>query len=495
MLHTNPFTINRRSFLKGCASFSAFATLRGFGITNMVFEPAHAQATNVNVAQPTADNRDLLVYVFVRGGMDGLNVVTPFNTSKEDTDLYYNQLRRNVNIPAPNSGAARTLVDLDGRFGLHPDAARAPGNAAHPDASDQGGLYQVFTKGDLAIVHATGSPYITGSHFDSELYVDLGRTSGDSGWITRYLQAINAPEQALIVAPQQAVPPSLAGTYGALTVPRADNFGPVWSNTGDPYNNSVIAKQRDLLLATYGHTDDFVSLVGRRAFTAFDALSPVLAQPYTPAGHYLVSDWTPDGGTFGQAMMTIARIAKANLAEPLRVACVDVGGGYDTHDNEGTVDWDGNPRFPQLVMNLANNLKAFYDDMNADATWRGRFTVVVLSEFGRVLYENNSGGCDHGYGNIMFVMGSGGNINGGHVYGNWPGLRNFGFNDGLQITTDYRLVLTDILLGRLGVSAAQLSTVFPGFTPGALLGIAKPAVQAAASAPLSEQIFLPTIRR
>ena len=134
--------------------------------------------------------------------------------------------------------------------------------------------------------------------------------------------------------------------------------------------------------------------------------------------------------------------------------------------------WDGNARYCRLIANLGNNIKAFCDDMNADPNWRGRFVVVMLSEFGRVLYQNDSGGTDHGAGNVLLVAGTNGNIRGGQLYGEWPGLQQLGFNDGLPITTDYRSVLADILTTRMGVSVAQINaTIFPGLNFGSGMGI------------------------
>ena len=115
--------------------------------------------------------------------------------------------------------------------------------------------------------------------------------------------------------------------------------------------------------------------------------------------------------------------------------------------------------------------------MNASPEWRGRYVVAVVSEFGRVLYQNSSGGCDHGAGNVMLVMGSSAagkkSINGGAIYGDWPGLQRLGFNDGLTITTDYRRVMAEILNKRMLVSNDQINTtVFPGLGYTSGLGVA-----------------------
>jgi uncharacterized protein (DUF1501 family) len=210
-------------------------------------------------------------------------------------------------------------------------------------------------------------------------------------------------------------------------------------------------------------TAGLVEAQGLNALTTYDMLNPILSAAYTPAAPYLTDTaLTPDYAQFGNSMKTVARLAKANLTgNPLRVACVDVGGGWDTHDNEGTVEEGG--RFSKLLTNLSSNLKAFCDDMNADPTWRGHYTVAVVSEFGRVMYQNDSGGCDHGAGNTLLLIGSGGNVHGGKVYGNWPGLQTMGFNDGLPITTDYRKVLAEVLNTRMGATADQINTtIFPG---------------------------------
>ncbi|MCS7056240.1 MAG: DUF1501 domain-containing protein [Thermoflexales bacterium] len=485
--------MNRREFLKGCASFAAVAAVRGFGLTSLVFDsqlPRPARALSPQSPnQPPPNNRDLLVLVFVRGGIDGLNLVVPFNTSDKDRRQYYNVLRPTLNIPPPNSSHTRKAIDLDGRFGLHPDAARgAPGvNVPNGHASDTGGLYELYRRGDLAIVDATGSFDVTGSHFDTELYVDMGGKSnlGSGGWLSRYLDAIGEPNDALAVAPQWNPAPSLFSPFGrsSLVVPDSDEFGPQWRTQAwmnDATRAALVQAQRNLLQPMYQRGNTFIEAVGQSAFQAYDELANVFATSYAPSANYVTSgSHVPDYGHFARSLQIVAQIAKASLSNPLRVAAIDVGGGYDTHDNQGTLDWNGNNRYPRLITNLSNNLKAFCDDMNADPQWRGRYVIIVLSEFGRVLYQNDSAGTDHGSGNVMLVIGSGGgygtpNINAG-IYGDWPGLSHLGFNDGLQITTDYRRVIADVLTARMGVSTAQINNVvFPGFNFSTGLGIAVP---------------------
>lgn len=461
--------------------------MRGFGITNLLFDAnplqAHSQAADSFSLNQPPTNRDMLVLVFVRGGLDGLNLVVPFNTSPADQQRYYNTLRPTLHVSAPNANATRKAIDLDGSFAFHPDAARgAPGvNVPNGHASDNGGFYELFRRGDLAVVDACGSPDITGSHFDTELYVDLGGKHNQGGWLSRYLDAAGEPNDALAVAPQWGVPPSLLSTTGrsAVAIPDSENFGPQWKTrewTSHENGSALVAAQRVLMEQMYQRGTDFVEQVGQSALRNYDMLRDVLETTYTPSAPYLTDgSHVADYGHFGHSLRTIAQLAKASVNNPLHVATIDVGGGYDTHDNQGVLDWNGNSRYCRLITNLANNIKAFCDDMNAAPTWRGRFVVVMLSEFGRVLYQNDSSGTDHGAGNILLVAGSSGNIRGGQIYGEWPGLHHLGFNDGLHITTDYRRVFADILTARMGVNGSQINDIiFPGLKYTTGMGIGAP---------------------
>ncbi len=463
--------MDRRQFLKGCASFGALAAVRGFGLTGVAFGDVPAAEPNSTSTLPP-NNRDLLLFVFVRGGMDGLNMVVPFNTSEADRFAYYNTLRPTLNIPAPNDlVATRKLFDLDGKFGLHPDMARGMSGVSVPNltAGDTGGLAKLFADGNMSIIHAAGTFEITGSHFDTSDYLESAGRGYTSGWMARYMQALypTTPD-ALAVAARSSVQRSLSEWYSSLAIASPETFGGVW-NTSKSYNNIVVQEQRGLLQPMYQATSDYVGTSGTNSFASYALLGNVLSGAYTPSAgvsYTTSSTYVPDGGQFASSLQTVARLAKSTAltANPLRVASIDVGGGWDTHDNEGTVDWSTNARFPRLVTNLSNNLKAFYDDMSADPLWVGRFTVVVVSEFGRVRFQNASGGCDHGAGNAFFVIGHNSTLNATHqVQGNWPGLTVRGFNDGLQMTTDYRLILAEALNKRMGASTTQINdTIFPG---------------------------------
>ena len=89
--------------------------------------------------------------------------------------------------------------------------------------------------------------------------------------------------------------------------------------------------------------------------------------------------------------------------------------------------------------------------------------VVVISEFGRTVHENGNRGTDHGRnGNVIWVMG--GQVNGGTVYGDWPGLATGQLYQGrdLAVTTDYRRPLAMILERHLHLPDAAMTKIFPG---------------------------------
>jgi uncharacterized protein (DUF1501 family) len=156
----------------------------------------------------------------------------------------------------------------------------------------------------------------------------------------------------------------------------------------------------------------------------------------------------PQENELASSLRTVARAIKLDLG--LKIASVDFG-GWDTHV-------DQEYEFPQLVGALSQALMAFWRDLGP---LQERVTVVTMSEFGRRLKSNESGGTDHGHGNAMMVLG--GAVKGGRMYGDWPGLENDALDLGadLAITTDYRDVLADVMEGHMGF--ADHAALFPGF--------------------------------
>lgn len=151
----------------------------------------------------------------------------------------------------------------------------------------------------------------------------------------------------------------------------------------------------------------------------------------------------------------------------LQVATIDVG-GWDTHESqdEGSVGY-----LVDLLDDLSRGLAAFYTDLDGAGSnnyYTDRLTMAAQSEFGRELYENGDSGTEHGYGNQMLVLS--GNAIGG-LHGSWPGLAPGQLTDGtdLAVTTDYRQVLSEILIRRMCNPA--IDVVFPGYTGYQPLGI------------------------
>lgn len=369
--------------------------------------------------------RDLLLYIFQRGAADGLNMVAPHG------DAAYYAARPELAIAAPGKGSAAAL-DLDGFFGLHP--ALAPFKRLYDDKL-------------LAVVHACGSPDPTHSHFDGMDYMERG-APGDkrtaTGWLGRHLQltagATDSPLRA--VGMGGLLQTSLRGSPAVGISSIAD-----FHLKEQPGNRDVVAAA---LRELYGG-DGALSGVAAQTFTVLERIAQNLKPDYAPAPAAKYPA-TP----FATALKEIAQLAKSD--QGMEIACADIG-GWDTHADQGGAEG----RMAKLLAELAQSLEAFVVDLGERAA---RLTVVVMSEFGRRVKQNASRGTDHGHGNCAFVLG--GAVNGGRVYGAWPGLQPeqlYGPGD-LAVTTDFRDVLSEIVARRLG--NARVADVFPSYQPRAL---------------------------
>jgi uncharacterized protein (DUF1501 family) len=378
---------------------------------------------------------DVLVCIFMRGAADGLNLVVPYG----DKDYYSH--RDTLALQPPDANSPDAVVDLDGFFGLHPFLRS---------------LKPVYDAGALAIVHAAGSPDPTHSHFDAQDFIERGTPGVKSiptGWIGRHLQQ---------VAPANAFP---FRALGMGTILQASLHGPVpataLQSIADFHlqvDSKKAAAVQDALAALYGG-DGLVESEGQLTLQALRDLAKIAQSSYVPANG---ASYPPTA--YGKSLATVAQLIKAGVG--LAVACVDIG-GWDTHVQEGTTSAG---QMPKVIDEFGKGLAAFYTDLQDQLK---NITVVTMSEFGRRVQENTSHGTDHGHGNVMFVMGGG--INGGKVYGEWPGLSNdklYGPGD-LAITTDFRDVLGEIVSKRLKNS--NLADVFPGYPSFNFRGLAQDA--------------------
>ncbi len=398
--------ITRRQLLRGGAAAAAGLTMPA----RFLLRPAAAQGT-----------RRVLVVIFQRGAVDALNMVVPYGER-----AYYEQ-RASIAVPPP--GQPSGAIDLDGQFALHPAL---------------GALQPLFARRELAVVHACGSPDSTRSHFDAQDYMETG-VPGDKGvsdgWLNRYLQVTDPDATSVFrgVAITGSTPRSLAGPADALTL---GNLGQLSLGTGQ---RGVLV--RAALAGMYGGRDDLPAVLVGEALRAVDLARRLDPNAYVPA-HGAVYPT----GEFGTQLREIAQTIKADVG--LEVAFADVT-GWDTHAQQGGSEGT----LATLLSDFAGSIAALHTDLGE------RFAdvcVLTMSEFGRTLHENGSGGTDHGHGTAMFVLG--GTVRGGAVYGQWPGLAEDALFEGrdLAVTTDFRTLLAEIVAHHLG--QPDVANVFPGYT-------------------------------
>ncbi len=368
--------------------------------------------------------KKILVALFQRGAVDGLNMVVPYSDDR------YRGLRPTLALPRPGKGEG-AVVDLDGQFGLHP--ALSP-------------LKPLWDDKSLAIVHACGSPDSTRSHFDAQDYMESG-TPGDKGtrdgWLNRYLDA----KQTAELTPLRAVslgaklPRSLQGSASAVALSNIRDFR--LGGKSPLVEEAFTRMYGEMPAAT--NVQRLIHETSGDTFAALQLLKGLDPSNYRPA----------DGAEyprnrFGQSMKQIAQLIKADIG--VEIAFAD-SGGWDTHTNEA-------PQLNNLLANLGGALSAFAADLGSRMQ---DVLVVTMSEFGRTARENGNRGTDHGHANAMFAIGGG--VKGGKVYGKWPGLAEEDLYEGrdLALTSDFRDVFAEALDRHMG--AEKLDPVFPGYSP------------------------------
>src|SRR6516164_1775286 len=373
-------------------------------------------------AATTEGSEKRLIVILLRGAVDGLNVVIPFAE-----EAYY-QERRSIAIAPP--GKPDGALALDQHFGLHPALAS---------------LMPLWSGRKLAFIHAAGSPDPTRSHFDAQLYLENG-TPGQSvtrdGWMNRLLLALPGPRGATdAISIGVTLPRILAGKATVATVPLGPNGAQPL-----PIDQPDVGSAFDRL---YSGNDDLAKSY-RQGRAARAQLIGALSKERRIADNGA----PPPAGFPGQ----VTRLAQLIRRHPtVRVAAIGLG-GWDTHINQG----NHNGQLADHLRPLGEGLAALA--RGSGEAWRDT-VVVVLSEFGRTVRENGNAGTDHGHGNVIWILG--GAVNGGRVYGDWPGLspqRLYQRRD-LAVTSDFRTVLAVILERHMRLGHRQLEAVLPDAPP------------------------------
>jgi len=398
--------LSRRGFLRGAAvvgGAAAVTAVHGTAFTSTAYAAAPVDR--------------VLVLLSMRGACDGLSLVVPHG------DAAYYTARPSIAVPSAR------LLAKDGFFGLHP--ALSP-------------LLPWWTAGSMAAVHATGLPAPNRSHFSAmeELEDADPGSSVRVGWLNRLIgrNGTGSPIEAIQMG--GGVPmTALAGPEPALVTEDVDSV-----SLSGYWDDASEAKRRAALATMWTGVPGPLAAGARNAFDVVDDFGPVRDAPATPANGAVY----PTNSDLAAALASTARTIRADVGA--EVIAVDHG-SWDHHTWIGTPD-NGNLR--RMADEFALSLAAFLTDLGPLAS---KVTVVTVSEFGRRVKENANQGLDHGYGNVMFLLGAG--VKGGQYYGSWPGLTATDDAD-LLVTTDYRSVLSEVVSQRLGASSAA---VFPGFSP------------------------------
>jgi uncharacterized protein (DUF1501 family) len=398
--------MKRRKFLQA-ASLVAGGMLIPVGLNSWVAR-GNAQS----------NNNQRLVVIFLRGAIDGLNIVIPH----QDTDYY--EARPTIAVPAPQeTGGA---IDLDGFFGLNPDLAA---------------IMPLWKQKTLAFVHNCGSPEETRSHFDAQDYMESGTPGVKStadGWMNRLLANLPHGQSTQAVNVGNTIPRIFKGTMkvaniapGKSTVNRLPVDLPAFSSAFDRmYDNN-----------------DAIGQAYREGIKSRRIILEDLKQEmdYASRGASLADNFVDDAIEVAKLMLGDAKT---------QLAFMDIG-GWDTHINEKSVLKRYLPSLGKGLAALVKELGDVYSET----------TIVVMSEFGRTVKENGNEGTDHGHGNVMWLLG--GNIRGGQVYGEWKGLSESNLYEqrDLMVTTDFRDPIASILTQQMSLDSSKIAKIFPEYQP------------------------------
>lgn len=410
--------MDRRYFLK-----TSGIALGSFGMMAAAPEFLH-QFAAAQTAAKGFGKKKVLVTVFMRGAVDGLNMLVPHGD-----DSYYS-LRPTIAVAKP--GKADGALDLDSHFGLNPTMSS---------------LMPLWKDNRLAAITAVGSPDNTRSHFDAQDYMESatpGVKGTRDGWLNRALQAKVEKEVSPFraVSMTQQLPRAFYGKAESVAMTNLNDFTiKAGLYTADMKGGFEGIYQQNL--------KDSLGETGKETFEAVNFLkqaNPTQFKPENGAQYPATS--------FGRSMQQIAQLIKAGVG--LEVAFTDTGNDirWDTHTNQG----GGRGQLANFLRTFSQAISAFTVDLGKRMD---DVVVLTMSEFGRTARENGSRGTDHGHANTMFAIGN--SVKGGKVYGDFKGLKNDQLYEGrdLALTTDFRDVFAEVAQKQLGTK--DLAKIFPNY--------------------------------
>ena len=416
--------LSRRNFIVGAAGAAMMATVLPPWLPKVV------------LAESANSTRDIIVYIFMRGGADGLSLVAPF------ADANYYSGRPTLAIPRPDSASALKGTALDNMF-MFPRGML--------------GLLPAFQASELLVLHGAGLSYNSRSHFDAQHFIEVGKSADltiSSGWLGRHL-AMTSPMKAgttlRAFSVSSGLPQALGGAPQTIPIPDPANFAIAGS--------AATAQARQAWL-----TADYQSATDPLRGPALDVTATLnILKAINVAGYLPANAAVYPNSNFGRSLRSAAALIKADIG--VEAVQVDIG-GWDTHVQE-------DPLAGALYRNMldfSGSIGAFWADvLQGNGTYN--VTLVAMSEFGRNVRENGNAGTDHGRGGAMFVMGRA--IDGGRVLTQgWQPLakENLDAGQDVKVTIDHRDVLGEIVKNRLNNPA--LDAIFPGYTP-KMLGVTK----------------------
>ena len=413
--------VSRRGFLRSGGMALLGVGLMG-GIPSFIAEAAAATKTT-----GLYKKKKVLVCIFQRGAMDGLMAVTPFN------DQYLQAARPTLFLSAAKNGPNKSLIDLDGHYGLHPSMA-----AFEPFFRDK----------RLAIVQGIGSPNNTRSHFDAQDFMESGtpfNKGTSSGWLNRAVGLLghDALTPFTAVSMTSAMPRSFYGDNPTVSISNLQDFA--IQIRGNNAGANLAAKSFEDLYDQA--SSSLLKDTGKESFDAVKMLQKANIKNYIPANNVIYP-----ASPLGNSLKQVAQLIKMDVG--LEIAFAE-STGWDTHFNQGS----DTGIFARNVNDLSNSMVAFWNDLEA---YQDDVTVMTMTEFGRTVHQNGTGGTDHGRASCNFILGNA--VNGGMVHGTMKPLSVENLEDGrdLAVTTDFRSVFSEVADAHLKINNDHI--LFPDWS-------------------------------